>query len=124
MVSKDRGRCELSLTTGREASPRVELTSFFVLTLITTPVPPFRTLPLSPQTTLMSRTTVDEAALLRKYRIRTLEPTRWEDVDYELEGGVIGDMTSGMEASGSGTVGGGEATKEEPDPLGLRGSVK
>lgn len=72
----------------------------------------------------MGRTTVDEAALLRKYRIRTLSPTRWEDVDYELEGGIIGDMTSGIATTSSGAVGGGEAIKDEPDPLGLRGSVE
>lgn len=74
----------------------------------------------------MSRhTTVDEAALLRKYRMRTLDPARWEDVDYEAEGGLIGDMTSGMPQSASGTVGGDKTgTKDEPDPLGLKGSVE
>ncbi|EJD05538.1 uncharacterized protein FOMMEDRAFT_152861 [Fomitiporia mediterranea MF3/22] len=51
---------------------------------------------------------VDEAALLSKYRISTLTPKRWEEVDHELAGQVSGSLSTG---SGSNTT--------EDDPLGL-----
>ncbi|KAI5120615.1 hypothetical protein M0805_008091 [Coniferiporia weirii] len=51
---------------------------------------------------------IDEAALLNKYRISTLSPTKWEEVDHELTGSVAGALTS---ASGSNVM--------EDDPLGL-----
>ncbi|PPQ68923.1 hypothetical protein CVT24_007667 [Panaeolus cyanescens] len=51
---------------------------------------------------------VDEAALLKTYRIGTLGPTKWEDVDHDLEDSYAGALLSpstGAEAEG--------------DPLGL-----
>ncbi|KDQ60180.1 hypothetical protein JAAARDRAFT_205190 [Jaapia argillacea MUCL 33604] len=52
----------------------------------------------------------DEAILLKRYKISTLEPTKWEEVDHDLEDSVAGALTG---ASGS---------EGEGDPLGL-GSV-
>ncbi|KAF8222395.1 hypothetical protein L208DRAFT_1413490 [Tricholoma matsutake] len=53
---------------------------------------------------------VDEATLLKAYNISTLKPTKWEDVDHELEHSVAGALTSN---SGDG----------EGDPLGIGGYV-
>ncbi|KAJ6631115.1 exocyst complex component Sec5-domain-containing protein [Mycena sp. CBHHK59/15] len=50
----------------------------------------------------------DEAALLKAYKIGSLYPTKWEDVDHELENSFAGQLTS-TGASGDG----------EGDPLGL-----
>ncbi|KAF9482689.1 hypothetical protein BDN70DRAFT_401033 [Pholiota conissans] len=47
----------------------------------------------------------DEATLLKAYRIRTLKPKKWEDVDHELEGTIAGSLTG--------------ANIGESDPLGL-----
>lgn len=65
----------------------------------------------------MSR--IDEVALLRKYRLRSINPTRWEDVDYEAEGGFIGNLSDGV--GGTSLLAGG---RDEPDPLGLRHSIQ
>ncbi|KAH8116013.1 exocyst complex component Sec5-domain-containing protein, partial [Phellopilus nigrolimitatus] len=51
---------------------------------------------------------IDEAALLNKYKISSLSPKKWEEVDHELTGSVAGSLTSG---SGSNVT--------EEDPLGL-----
>ncbi|GLB39153.1 putative exocyst complex component Sec5 [Lyophyllum shimeji] len=53
---------------------------------------------------------VDEASLLKAYGISTLRPSKWEDIDHELEDSVAGALTS---TSGDG----------EGDPLGLGGHV-
>ncbi|THH07884.1 hypothetical protein EW145_g3080 [Phellinidium pouzarii] len=53
---------------------------------------------------------IDEAALLNKYRVSTLSPKQWEEVDHELTGSVAGALTS---ASGTGS------NIAEEDPLGL-----
>lgn len=73
---------------------------------------------------------IDEAALLKAYKISSLNPTwgypilshlftqlnlgcrKWEDVDHELEDSVAGALTS---SSGDG---------EGQDPLGIGGYVK
>ncbi|KAG6865443.1 hypothetical protein C0991_002519 [Blastosporella zonata] len=54
---------------------------------------------------------VDEAALLKAYNISSLRPSKWEDIDHELEDSVAGALTS---TSGDG----------EGDPLGIGGFVK
>ncbi|OCB87790.1 hypothetical protein A7U60_g5113 [Sanghuangporus baumii] len=51
---------------------------------------------------------VDEAALLAKYRISSLTPKQWEEVDHELTGSVAGSLSSGPSNS-----------MMEEDPLGL-----
>lgn len=56
----------------------------------------------------------DEAAILRTYRLHSLEPTSWEDVDHEAEGGVVGTLAGAADTSGN----------DEPDPLGFGGSSK
>ncbi|KAG6848631.1 hypothetical protein H0H93_015369 [Arthromyces matolae] len=53
---------------------------------------------------------VDEATLLKTYNISSLRPSKWEDIDHELENSVAGALTS---TSGDG----------EGDPLGLGGYV-
>ncbi|KAJ3567835.1 hypothetical protein NP233_g6101 [Leucocoprinus birnbaumii] len=55
---------------------------------------------------------VDEAALLKTYRISSLNPMRWEDVDHDLEDSVAGAL---MSPSGS--------TEGDGDPLGLGSDV-
>ncbi|KAJ7145330.1 exocyst complex component sec5 [Mycena crocata] len=50
----------------------------------------------------------DEAALLKAYKISTLYPTKWEEIDHELENSFAGALTS--------TGGSGDG---EGDPLGL-----
>ncbi|KAJ7136006.1 exocyst complex component Sec5-domain-containing protein [Mycena epipterygia] len=50
----------------------------------------------------------DEAALLKAYKISSLYPTKWEEIDHELENSFAGALTS-TGASGDG----------EGDPLGL-----
>jgi len=52
----------------------------------------------------------DEAVILKAYRISSLRPTKWEDIDHELEDSVAGALTN---TSGEG----------EGDPLGLGGYV-
>ncbi|KIY47316.1 hypothetical protein FISHEDRAFT_74769 [Fistulina hepatica ATCC 64428] len=48
---------------------------------------------------------VDEATLLRNYNISSLTPTRWEEVDHELEGSIAGSLSTNQDGDG--------------DPLGL-----
>ncbi|TDL24651.1 hypothetical protein BD410DRAFT_838154 [Rickenella mellea] len=55
---------------------------------------------------------VDEAALLKKYRVSSLAPKTWDDVDHELTGSVAGALT------GIGT-----STDADGDPLGLGKTV-
>lgn len=55
---------------------------------------------------------VDPATLLHKYRLRSLRPTEWEDVDHAAEGSVVGE---------AGGLNGGP--RDEADPLGLRDSI-
>lgn len=55
----------------------------------------------------MSRRDIDDVQILAKYRMRSLNPSVWEDVDHEAEGGLVGDVTE----------------KDEPDPLGIGSSV-
>lgn len=57
---------------------------------------------------------VDSATLLRKYGLRTLRPTRWEDVDHAAEGG---ELEHGGDHPGL------NGPREEPDPLGLRETI-
>ncbi|KAJ7057829.1 exocyst complex component sec5 [Mycena amicta] len=54
----------------------------------------------------------DEAALLKAYKISSLYPTKWEDVDHELENSFAGALTS-------------TGASEDPnsDPLGIGTSV-
>lgn len=59
---------------------------------------------------------VDPATLLHKYRLRTLNPTRWEDIDHQEEGGAVEDVNDGTRRPGT-------DTREEPDPLGIRESI-
>ena len=54
----------------------------------------------------------DEASLLKAYKISTLSPTKWEEVDHELEDSVSGALT-----------GPSSSTEAEGDPLGLGSSV-
>jgi hypothetical protein len=54
---------------------------------------------------------IDQAAILRKYKLSSLEPTSWEEVDHELDAG--GDLDSG-DASG----------RDGADPLGLRDRIE
>ncbi|KAG6861289.1 hypothetical protein C0995_001843 [Termitomyces sp. Mi166 len=54
---------------------------------------------------------VDEATLLKAYNISSLRPSKWEEIDHELENSVAGALTN---TSGDG----------EGDPLGLGGYVK
>ncbi|KAJ7637152.1 exocyst complex component sec5 [Roridomyces roridus] len=49
----------------------------------------------------------DEAALLKAYKISSLYPTKWEEIDHELENSLAGAITSTGNADGEG------------DPLGL-----
>ncbi|KAF8801103.1 exocyst complex component sec5 [Phlegmacium glaucopus] len=56
---------------------------------------------------------IDEATLLKTYKISTLTPTKWEEIDHELEDSVAGALMSP-------SVGG----DAEGDPLGLGNSVK
>jgi hypothetical protein len=60
---------------------------------------------------------VDSATLLHKYGLRTLRPTRWEDVDHAAEGG---ELDHGVDHLPGGGLNG---PREEPDPLGLRETV-
>ncbi|KAF8907521.1 exocyst complex component Sec5-domain-containing protein [Mucidula mucida] len=53
---------------------------------------------------------VDEAALLKAYKISTLNPTQWEEVDHDLEDSVAGALT-------------GNGGDVEGDPLGIGSSV-
>ncbi|KAF8329383.1 exocyst complex component sec5 [Cantharellus anzutake] len=53
---------------------------------------------------------IDEAALLKAYRISSLEPTQWEDVDHEFSDSLAGALT------GSPNEG---VSHELADPLGL-----
>lgn len=55
---------------------------------------------------------IDEATLLKTYRISSLNPTRWEDVDHDLEDSVAGAL---MSPSGS--------TEGDGDPLALGSTV-
>ncbi|RDB30270.1 Exocyst complex component 2 [Hypsizygus marmoreus] len=54
---------------------------------------------------------IDEAALLKAYNISSLRPTKWEEVDHELEDSVAGALTSTPGTDGEG------------DPLGIGGYV-
>jgi exocyst complex component 2 len=54
---------------------------------------------------------VDEASLLKAYRVSSLAPTKWEDVDHE-------DSLAGQLAGPAGSVEG------EGDPLGLGAFVE
>ncbi|KAF5383308.1 hypothetical protein D9615_005002 [Tricholomella constricta] len=54
---------------------------------------------------------IDEAALLKTYNISSLRPTKWEEIDHELENSVAGALTS--------TAGDGDSG----DPLGIGGFV-
>ncbi|KAF9459756.1 exocyst complex component Sec5-domain-containing protein [Collybia nuda] len=54
---------------------------------------------------------IDEAALLKAYKISSLNPTKWEEINHELEDSVAGALTS---SSGDG---------EGQDPLGIGGHV-
>ncbi|KDR72595.1 hypothetical protein GALMADRAFT_252744 [Galerina marginata CBS 339.88] len=56
---------------------------------------------------------IDEATLLQAYKIRTIAPTKWEEVDHELEDSVAGALLSPS------TAGDGEG-----DPLGLGNPIK
>ncbi|KAG9311750.1 exocyst complex component Sec5-domain-containing protein [Chiua virens] len=54
---------------------------------------------------------VDEASLLKAYKITTLSPTKWEDADYELED-PLSDIVTSVGGDGDG------------DPLGLGATVE
>ncbi|CAK5272889.1 unnamed protein product [Mycena citricolor] len=53
----------------------------------------------------------DEASLLKAYKISTLYPTKWEEVDHELENSIAGALASNANGEGEG------------DPLGLGATV-
>ncbi|KAJ8087260.1 Exocyst complex component S5 [Marasmius tenuissimus] len=53
---------------------------------------------------------VDEATLLRSYKLSTLNPTKWEDVDHELEDSLAGALTN-------------TGSEREGDPLGIGSDV-
>ncbi|KAF5318658.1 hypothetical protein D9619_010696 [Psilocybe cf. subviscida] len=57
---------------------------------------------------------VDEATLLQKYNIGTLNPKTWEEVNHELEGSVAGALMSPTGLKG----------ESEGDPLGFGSNVK
>ncbi|KAL4068578.1 exocyst complex component Sec5-domain-containing protein [Scleroderma yunnanense] len=54
---------------------------------------------------------VDDASLLKAYKLSTLNPIKWEDVDYDLEDGPSDFLTSSSSGDGDG------------DPLGVGGVV-
>lgn len=55
---------------------------------------------------------IDEATLLKTYRISSLSPTKWEDIDHDLEDSVAGAI---MNPSG--------LTEGDGDPLGLGAAI-
>ncbi|KAK0192271.1 exocyst complex component sec5 [Armillaria mellea] len=52
---------------------------------------------------------IDEASLLKAYKISTLNPTQWEEVDHDLGDSVVGALTGGNDGEG--------------DPLGIGSTV-
>lgn len=56
---------------------------------------------------------IDEAALLKAYKIGTLNPTQWEEVDHDLEDSVAGALLSPSSNNDA-----------EGDPLGIGSAVK
>jgi exocyst complex component 2 len=57
---------------------------------------------------------VDEASLLRAYKISSLSPTKWEEVDHDLDGTPAGAVLASFPGSGS---------DNEGDPLGLGATI-
>jgi hypothetical protein len=57
-------------------------------------------------------TSADEATLLKAYKISSLAPTTWEEVDHELEQSVAGALTGPT-----------PTTEADADPLGLGSSI-
>lgn len=57
---------------------------------------------------------IDRAALLRKYRISSLAPTQWEEIDHDLD--LLGDS--------DGPSGDATGTKDGADPLGLKQGIE
>ncbi|KDR72646.1 hypothetical protein GALMADRAFT_73791 [Galerina marginata CBS 339.88] len=58
---------------------------------------------------------VDEATLLKAYKISTLHPTRWEEVDHDFDESIA--SATSMASGGVGV--GQEREREKEDPLGL-----
>ncbi|KAG8711735.1 hypothetical protein FRC08_015519 [Ceratobasidium sp. 394] len=52
----------------------------------------------------------DEAALLKAYRISSLDPRSWEDVDHETSDSLVGALP--------------DAPEFEADPLGLGATIE
>jgi exocyst complex component 2 len=57
-------------------------------------------------------TSADEATLLKAYKISTLAPTTWEEIDHELEQSVAGALTGPT-----------PTTEPDGDPLGLGSTI-
>lgn len=65
-------------------------------------------------TAIMAGLDVDEAAMLKAYRLDSLEPASWQDVDYEVDGPL---------SPGTAVAGTPGPMVDEPDALGLRSQM-
>ncbi|PFH47085.1 hypothetical protein AMATHDRAFT_68442 [Amanita thiersii Skay4041] len=60
---------------------------------------------------------IDEATLLKAYKISSLAPSQWEDIDHDFEDSIAGALSSPSLGAG------GDGEREAGDPLGLGGFI-